>query len=55
MLMYDHTLHRGKHIFIVNVSKLLVQKKYQKAILNTVLKLMVKKILRCLRRMNILN
>ena len=28
IFMYDHTIHRGKNIFIIVVYKLFVQKKY---------------------------
>ena len=40
--MFDHTLHRGRNIFVHIVYMLLVQKNYEKVILKAALKLMAK-------------
>ena len=53
--MYDHALHHGRKNFVVVGCKLLVPKKYLKVLLKTAVKLMVNKLLRSLRRVNILN
>ena len=44
-----------ENIFVVIAYNLLVQKKYEKVILKTDLKLMANKELQCLKRLNLLN
>ena len=53
--MYDLHYIMKENICVVIVCKLSEQQKYWNVILNIASKLMVRKVLRCLRRVNILN
>ena len=52
--MYDHYIVE-ENIFVVIVGKLLEQQKNWNVILKIALELMVNKLLRCLRRVNMIN
>ena len=52
--MYDHYIVE-ENIFVVTAYILSLQNKFSSVMLNNALKLMVKKRLRCLRKVNMLN
>ena len=53
--MYDHTLHCRRKHFCRYYLQLLVELKYYKVILIFALKLMLNKLLTCLKKMNLLD